>query len=59
MSFSELSQIERLARIGSHFDGGEEPPLRVNRWGPASWWRAGIAVFAVLIALFILSRWVG
>lgn len=55
MSYLELRNIENLARIGGHFDtGGGE--TAAHRWGPASWWRAGIAVLAVLIAVVLIGR---
>ena len=57
MSFSDLTHVEGLARMAGQFDGGDEPDLRVSRWGPASWWRAGIAVLAFLIAVLLVSRW--
>ncbi|MEL6750739.1 MAG: hypothetical protein AAFO70_01510 [Pseudomonadota bacterium] len=37
-------------------DPAAPPPVR---WGPASWWRAGIAAFALLIALLLIARLFG
>ena len=60
MSYSELRTIENLARIGAHFDTGPEgDPVAPRRWGPASFWRAGLAVLAALIFIVLLFRLIG
>ena len=49
MSFDDLRHIESLARVAGHLD--EEPRVSApGTWGPASWWRLGLVVFAALIA---------
>ena len=53
MTFDDLRHVESLARIADQFDH-ETPPTRPSLWGPASWWRMGLVVFAALIATFAL-----
>ena len=53
MTYFELKHVERLARIAGQFD--DEPrPLAPVRWGPASWWRIGLVVMALLILVVAL-----
>ena len=51
MSYIQLRRIEELARIAGQFDDRDPVVLPPARWGPASWFRAALAVMAVLIAL--------
>ena len=40
---------------GAHEAGGPDGEVASPRfWGPASWWRLGIAAFAVLILVLLL-----
>lgn len=49
MNYLSLKRIEDLARIAGHLD--EDPIVPPPaRWGPASWWRIGLVVMALLIA---------
>ena len=49
MTIETLDRIADLARIagGSNEDPIAPPP---TRWGPASWWRIGLVVMALMIA---------
>ena len=51
MSYLHLRRIEDLARIAGQFEDPDPVILPPTRWGPASWFRAALAVMAVLIAL--------
>lgn len=37
----------------------EDEPIGPPRWGPASWWRLGIAVMGVLVAALLIYRLLG
>ncbi len=56
-----MKHLFDFIQIASPLDDGNppEPNPLPTRWGPASYWRLGVALLGLLIAITLIWRWVG